>query len=108
MGGDPLSLLVAGFTVFDVLFLIAASLVAALVMRRWMQLTGAVFVAYAFDVGLRFAMEFMSAGDVPANFGLGLAFARLDMHALSATLKPFLYFGAIACLFALKRHYGRS
>jgi hypothetical protein len=106
MGSDPISLLAAGFTIFDVLFLIGASLVAALAMRRWRQLTGAVFIAYAVDVSLRFAMEYLSAGDMPANFALELAFARLDMHALAATLKPFLYFGAIALLFGMKRRYG--
>lgn len=108
MGGDPISLLASGFTVFDILFLIGASLVAALIMRRWGQLTAAVFIAYALDVGLRFAMEYASAGDVPANFALSLAFARLDMHALAATLKPFLYFGSIGLLFALKRRYGAT
>lgn len=106
MGHDALSLLGSGFTVFDVLFLIGASLVAALAMRRWRQLTGAVFIAYAADVILRFAMEYMSASEMPANFAIELAFARLDMHALAATLKPFLYFGAIAFLFGLKRRYG--
>lgn len=106
MGHDVISLLAAGFTAFDLLFLLAASLVAALVMRRWSQLTAAVFIAYTIDVVLRFAMEYMSAGDMPANFAVELAFARLDMHALAATLKPFLYFGAIAFLFGLKHRYG--
>lgn len=106
MGHDVISLLAAGFTPFDLLFMIAASLVAALVMRRWTQLTAAVFIAYTVDVVLRFSMEYLSAGDVPANFAMELAFARLDMHALAATLKPFLYFGAIAFLFGLKHRYG--
>lgn len=106
MGRDVFSLLGAGFTAFDVLFMIAASLVAALVMRRWSQLTAAVFIAYTVDVVLRFSMEYLSAGDMPANFAMELAFARLDMHALAATLKPFLYFGAIAFLFGLKHRYG--
>lgn len=106
MGHDVISLLAAGFTPFDLLFMIAASLVAALVMRRWSQLTAAVFIAYTVDVVLRFSMEYVSAGDMPANFAMELAFARLDMHALAATLKPFLYFGAIAFLFGLKHRYG--
>jgi hypothetical protein len=106
MGHDVISLLAAGFTPFDLLFMIAASLVAALVMRRWSQLTAAVFIAYTVDVLLRLSMEYMSASDMPANFALELAFARLDMHALAATLKPFLYFGAIGFLFGLKHRYG--
>jgi len=106
MGHDVISLLAAGFTPFDLLFMIAASLVAALVMRRWSQLTAAVFIAYTVDVVLRFSMEYVSAGDMPANFAMELAFARLDMHALAATLKPFVYFGAIAFLFGLKHRYG--
>lgn len=106
VGNDAWSLLWAGFTLFDLSFILMAGIVAALAMRRWRQLTGAALIAYAVDVLLRFSLEFMSAGDMPANFALDLAFARMDMHALSAALRPFLYFGAIAILFGLKKRYG--
>ncbi|MFW6412863.1 MAG: hypothetical protein ACOC0V_01885 [Oceanicaulis sp.] len=108
MNYDGFSLLGAGFTAFDWLFLIAASLVAALVIRRWNQLAGAALIAAGVDLGLRFMMEFLSAGDMPANFALDLAFARLDMHGLAAALRPFLYLGLIALLFGLKKRYGQS
>lgn len=104
-GADVWSLLAAGFTFFDVSFIVMAGLVAALVMRRWSQLTGAALIAFSVDVLLRFTLEFLSAGDMPANFALDLAFARMDMHGLAATLRPFLYFGVIAFLFGLKKRY---
>ncbi len=106
MGQNGLALLFSGFTFFEVLLVIAASIVAALAMRKWSQLTSAVFIAYGVDVALRFTMQFVSAGEVPANFAFDLAFARLDMHALAATARPFLYFGLIAMLFGLKHRYG--
>lgn len=105
-GNDAFSLIGAGFTFFDLSFILMAALVAALVMRRWGQLTGAALIAYGVDVLLRFTLEFMSAGEMPANFALDLALARMDMHGLAATLRPFLYFGAIAFLFGLKKRYG--
>ena len=104
-GNDAFSLIGAGFTFFDLSFILMAALVAALVMRRWSQLTGAALIAYGVDVLLRFTLEFMSAGEMPANFALDLALARMDMHGLAATLRPFLYFGAIAFLFGLKKRY---
>lgn len=106
MGQNGLGLLLAGFTFFDLLFMTAAALVAALAMRRWGHLTGAALIAYAIDVLVRFAMEYLSAGDVPANFALDLALARLDMHGLAASVRPLIYFGAIAFLFSLKHRYG--
>lgn len=108
MGSDGLSLLLAGFTAFDFWFMVGASLVAALAMRRWSQLVGAVLIAYAADVAVRLGLEYLGAGDVPANFALDLAFARLDMHGLAATLRPFLYFGAIALLFAARKRYAKG
>ena len=105
MNQGALELILAGFTAFDWWFLTAASLVAALVMRRWSQLLGAALIAYTIDVSLRLIMEYLSAGDMPANFAFGLAFARMDMHGLAATVRPFFYFGAIAFLFALKKRY---
>ena len=105
-GHDAWGLLFAGFTAFDVSFIVMASIVAALLMRRWNQLTAAALIAYTVDVLLRFILEFMSAGQMPANFALDLAFARMDMHGLSAALRPFLYFGAIALLFGMKKRYG--
>ncbi len=106
MGQNGLGLLFAGFTFFDVLFITAAALVAALAMRRWSQLTGAALIAYAVDVLVRFSMEYLASGDVPANFAFDLALARLDMHGLAATVRPLIYFGAIAFLFGLKHRYG--
>ncbi|MFP4519249.1 MAG: hypothetical protein ACLFQ5_07320 [Oceanicaulis sp.] len=107
MDKGALSMVLAGFTAFDFLFMTCAALIAALAMRHWSQLLGAALIAYGVDVALRFAMEFLSAGDMPANFAIGLAFARMDMHGLAATARPFLYFGAIALLFAMKRRYAR-
>jgi hypothetical protein len=106
MNQSAIDLILAGFTAFDWWYLIAASLIAALVMRRWNQLLGAALIAYSVDVFLRLVMEYMGAGDMPANFAFGLAFARMDMHGLAATVRPFLYFGVIAFLFGLKRRYG--
>ncbi|MCC5995478.1 MAG: hypothetical protein JJU18_03785 [Oceanicaulis sp.] len=105
MGADPITLIMGGFTFFDVSFIAMASIVAALVMRRWSQITGAALIAYAVDVLLRFGLEYASAGDMPANFAFQLAFTRMDMNGLAATVRPFLYFGAIAFLFGLKRRY---
>jgi hypothetical protein len=105
MPADPFTLLLAGFTFFDVSFIAMASIVSALVMRRWSQITGAALLAYSVDVVLRFTLEYASAGDMPANFALQLAFTRMDMAGLAATLRPFLYFGTIAILFGLKRRY---
>ncbi len=105
MGQSGLDLLFGGFTFFEVLLILAASIVGALVMRKWRHLTGAVFIAYGVDVAVRLIMQFLSAGDMPANFALELAFARLDMHGLAATARPFLYFGLIALLFGLKHRY---
>lgn len=107
MEQSAFGMVAAGFTAFDVLFMTCASLIAALAMRHWSQLLGAVIITYGIDVLLRFAMEYMSAGDMPANFAIELAFARMDLHGLAATVRPFLYFGAIALLFALKRRYAR-
>lgn len=106
MGQSGIDLLFGGFTFFEVLLILAASLVAALAMRKWRHLTGAVFIAYGADVAVRLVMELASAGDLPFNFALDLAFARLDMHGLAATARPFLYFGLIALLFGLKHRYG--
>ncbi|KAA5802170.1 hypothetical protein F1654_10025 [Alkalicaulis satelles] len=105
MGADPFTLIASGFTFFDVSFIAMASIVAALVMRRWSQITGAALIAYGVDVLLRFGLEYASAGDMPANFALQLAFTRMDMNGLAATIRPFLYFGTIAFLFGLKRRY---
>lgn len=105
MAADPFTLLLAGFTFFDVSFIAMASIVSALVMRRWSQITGAALIAYGVDVVLRFTLEYASAGDMPANFAFQLAVSRMDMGGLAATLRPFLYFGAIAILFGMKRRY---
>lgn len=105
MAADPFTLLMAGFTFFDVSFIAMASIVSALVMRRWSQITGAALIAYSVDVVLRFTLEYASAGDMPANFAFQLAVSRMDMGGLAATLRPFLYFGAIAILFGMKRRY---
>ena len=107
MGQSALGMMLAGFTAFDFLFMTCASLIAALAMRHWSQLLGAVIITYAVDVVLRFAMEVLSAGDMPANFALDLAFARMDMNGLAATVRPFIYFAVIAVLFAMKRRYAR-
>jgi len=107
MDQGAFGMVMAGFTAFDYLFMICAGLIAALAMRHWSQLMGAVIIAYSIDVALRFTMEFISAGDMPANFALDLAFARMDMHALAATVRPFIYFALIAALFAMKRRYAR-
>ncbi len=107
MGQNALGMVLAGFTAFDLLFMTCASLITALAMRSWSQLLAATLIAYSIDVVLRFAMEFLSAGDMPANFAMDLAFARMDMHGLTATARPFIYFAAVALLFAVKRRYSR-
>lgn len=107
MEQNALGMVLAGFTAFDYLFMTCASLIAALAMRRWSQFLGAALIAYGVDVALRFAMEYLSASDMPANFAFELALARMDMHGLAATVRPFLYFGAVALLFGLKRRYAR-
>lgn len=98
--------LAAGFQFLDWMVLIMASIVAALVMTRWHQITAAALAAYAIDVLLRFSALVMSAEDVPFNFAVGLAMARLDDHGLAAALRPFLYFAAIAGIYWIKRRYG--
>jgi len=100
-------MVIAGFTAFDLVFMTCASLIAALAMRRWSQLLSAALIAYGVDVLLRFAMEYLSAGDMPANFAVQLAFARMDLHGLAATVRPFVYFAAVAILFGMKRRYSR-
>jgi len=107
MDQSPLGMVIAGFTAFDLVFMTCASLIAALAMRRWSQLLSAALIAYGVDVLLRFAMEYLSAGDMPANFAVQLAFARMDLHGLAATVRPFVYFAAVAILFGMKRRYSR-
>ena len=106
MRPDPLTLLIEGFSGFDLALMIMASLVAALVIRRWSQLTAAVLIAYGADVLIRFLSETFNAGDVPADVAVTLAVSRMDAHALAATLRPFFYFALVAALFALKKRYG--
>jgi len=106
-GNDVISLLSAGFTFLDICVLLMAGIVAALLMRRWNQLTAAALISYTLDVILRFTLELMSAGDMPMNFALDLAFARMNEYGLAATVRPFLYFGVIAFLFGLRKRYSR-
>lgn len=106
-GNDVISLLSAGFTFLDICVILMAGIIAALLMRRWNQLTAAALIAYTLDVVFRFILEFMSAGDMPLNFALDLAFARMDEYGLAATVRPFLYFGVIAFLFGLRKRYSR-
>lgn len=98
----------AGFTFMDWMVLLMASIVGALVMTRWSQLTAIALIAYGADLAFRFAGLFLSAGDVPMNFAAGLAMARLDDHGLAAALRPFLFFALIAFLFGLRRRYARK
>ncbi|PWE16776.1 hypothetical protein DDZ18_11295 [Marinicauda salina] len=96
----------AGFTPTEWIFLVLASIVAALVMRHWTHLTAAALIVYTIDAAIRFVMAWMSAGDVPANYALSIAVARFDQHGFAATLRPFLYFGLIALIYLTKRRYG--
>lgn len=106
MFAELIERLSAGFQFLDWMVLIMAAIVAALVMRRWSQITAAALVAYAVDVLVRFSGLVMSTEDVPFNFAVGLAMARLDDHGLAAALRPFLYFASIAAIFWIKRRYG--
>ncbi|TGY88089.1 hypothetical protein E5163_09610 [Marinicauda algicola] len=96
----------AGFQFLDWMVLIMAAIVAALVMTRWSQITAAALIAYAIDLAIRFAGLVMATENVPLNYAMSLALARLDEHGLAATLRPFLYFAAIAAIFWVKRRYG--
>lgn len=96
----------AGFQFIDWMVLLMAAIVAALVMTRWHQITAAALIAYAADVVIRFAGLVMSTENVPLNYAMSLALARLDEHGLAAALRPFLYFATIALIFAVKRRYG--
>lgn len=98
--------LAAGFSFVDSMVMIMAAIVAALVMTHWRQLVAAALIAYAIDVLIRFSALVLTAENVPLNYAMSLALARLDEHGLAATLRPFLYFAAIAVIYALKRRYG--
>lgn len=98
--------LAAGFQFIDWMVMAMAAIVAALVMTRWHQITAAALIAYAVDVLIRFASLVMETENVPLNYAMSLALARLDEHGLAATLRPFLYFATIALIFGVKRRYG--
>ncbi|MEO1040521.1 MAG: hypothetical protein AAFX09_13360 [Pseudomonadota bacterium] len=94
----------AGFAFADVLLWIAASLVAALVMRRWSQLTIAALLAYVADLLAPFVGRVITG--IPADFAAQLAIERIDEAGAAAVLRLFMYFGLIAALFQLKHRYG--
>jgi hypothetical protein len=98
--------LIAGFTPATLILLTLVSIVAALVMRRWSQLSAAALFAFAVDCVARYLLIFGAVEGVPANFAMGLAVTRLDDGAISAMARPFLYLAVIAALFWVKKRYG--
>ena len=93
-----------GFSAFDWWMLIAFSIIAALVIRRWDQLTPAAMSAYVVDALAPFFVR-LSEG-IPANFAFQFAFTRLDDHGAASVLRLGLYFAIIATLFFMRRRYG--
>lgn len=98
--------LVAGFTPATLILLTLVSIVAALVMRRWSQLSAATLFAFGVDCIARYILELGAVEGVPVNFAMELAMTRLDAGAISAMARPFLYLGVIAALFWVKKRYG--
>lgn len=94
----------AGFSFADVLLCITASIVAALVMRRWHQLAVAALLAYMADLLAPLVGRIVTG--VPADFAAQLALQRIDDHGAAAVARLFLYFGLVAGLFHLKHRYG--
>ena len=65
--------LIAGFTPATLILLTLVSIVAALVMRRWSQLSAAALFAFAVDCVARYLLELGAADGVPVNFAMELA-----------------------------------
>lgn len=105
--GEELALrLVAGFNPATLILMTLVSIVAALLIRRWDQIYAAALFAFAADCVGRYLLLLGAAEGVPVNFAMGLAITRLDDGAISAMLRPFLYLGVVAALYAVKRRYG--
>ncbi|MGP1274511.1 MAG: hypothetical protein ACQRW7_03730 [Caulobacterales bacterium] len=100
------SRLVAGFSPATLILVTLVSIVAALVMRRWSQLSAATLFAFGADCLARYVLELGATDGVPVNFAMELAMTRLDTGAISAMARPFLYLGVIASLFWVKKRYG--
>lgn len=98
--------LIAGFTPATLILLTLVAIVAALVMRRWSQLSAATLFAFGVDCIARYILELGAVEGVPVNFAMELAMTRLDSGAISAMARPFLYLGVIAALFWVKKRYG--
>ncbi|WP_019962275.1 hypothetical protein [Woodsholea maritima] len=96
--------LAEGFTASDWWMLIAFSIVGALVIRRWDQLTPAALTAYTLDSIAPFFGRMFEG--IPANFAFQFAFTRLDDNGAAAVLRLALYFGLIAAMFYARRRYG--
>ncbi len=105
MGAFYFERIAAGFEPGDWLFLVLASTVAALVMRRWSHLTGAVVAAFAADSVWPFFVSVMTG--VPWDFALQRAFDRLDLHGAASVMRFFIYAAVIAGAFMLKLRYLR-
>lgn len=103
---DLFTLIWNGFTPLELGFIAIASVVAALIMNRWSQITAAALIVYTIDVLVRFIMTFLSNEGVPVDMTISIALGRMDEHGLAATLRPFLYFGAIALVYSTKGRYG--
>jgi len=103
MNAFYLERIAAGFTAGDWVFLLLASIVAALVMRKWAHLTGAVVAAFAADTVWPVAASVLTG--VPWDFAVQRAFDRLDLQGAAAVTRLFIYGGAIALCYAVKLHY---
>lgn len=103
---DLFTLIWNGFEPLEWGFIAIASIVAALIMNRWGQITAAALLTYTIDVMVRFIATIYTNEGVPLDMTMNIALARMDEHGLAATLRPFLYFGAISLAYWTKRRYG--
>jgi len=103
MGAYYLERIAAGFTAGDWIFLLLASIVAALVMKKWAHLTGAVVAAFAADTIWPVVLSVLTG--VPWDFALQRAFDRLDLQGAAAVVRLFIYGGVIAICYAAKLRY---
>ncbi len=101
MAADWAGRIAEGFAFTDILLWVAGSIVAALVMRRWSQLTAAALIAYCVDLVAPFVARAVTG--MPLDFAAGLAFERIDSGGAAAVLRLFMYFGLIALLHHLRR-----
>ena len=95
-----------GFSGYDWWLILVLSLIAALIIRKWPQLTAAAAIAFAVDAVAPFI--FRVATGVPVDLAFDIAFSRLDERGgVVVLMKLAIYFGLIGVIFAIKRRQGR-